>query len=133
MKNCKHASCGEVCKYPPKEKKKKYLTRKPIKKKFYRIKKVSEKRQKQNEEYLPLSKKIRSNNPYCVIKSPVCTKFSQGVHHVSGRVGKDFLDKSKMLPSCNACNQYIEANSSWAKEKGFKKANYKSKLSNLKK
>lgn len=117
----------------PEKKKKIYnLKRTPIKKKFYRVKKVSEKREKENEVYRPISEAFRRDHPVCAIKSPVCTRETQGVHHVQGRVGKDFLDKSKMLPSCNACNQYIESHSKWAKENGFKKPNYKSKLTKLK-
>jgi len=109
----------------PVKKKKKYILRKTP------VKKISDKRVEENKIYQPLSQEFRKKFPRCVIKSPECTKFTQGVHHVEGRVGDDFLDESKMLPSCNACNNYIESHSKWAKENGFKKPNYKSKLSKL--
>jgi len=109
---------------PVKQKKKNILRRTPVKK-------FSEKRLEQNKVYQPISQEFRKNHPRCAIKSPDCTKHTQGVHHVEGRVGDDFLDKTKMLPSCNACNLYIETHSKWAKENGFKKPNYKSKLSKL--
>lgn len=118
---------------PDKQKKVYKLNRKPIKKKLYRIKKISEKRKKENEVYIPVSHEIRENKKLCEIKSPDCTKFTQGVHHVEGRVGKDYTDKSKMKAACNACNLYIETHSAWAKKNGFKKANYNSKLTGVKK
>lgn len=126
---------------PEKNQKKYKLKKVPLKrpnaflkkKKGYRIPKQSKKRVEENEVYKPISERFRKEHPMCVIKSPVCTKFTQGVHHTEGRVGSDFTDESKMLPACNACNGYIESHSQWAKENGFKKANYKSKLSNVKK
>lgn len=133
-KQCGHLRCGETCRFGPKEKKIYRLKRTPIKKKKgYRMPKISEKRKAQNAVYKPVSEEMRKNFPMCAIKSPVCTKFTEGVHHTEGRVGSDFLDESKMIPSCNACNRFVEDNSKWAKENGFKKPNYKSKLTGIKK
>lgn len=120
---------------PPEKKPKKFKLKKvPLKRpRSYRIKKISQKREVENETYTPAAEKFRKENPWCVIRSPECTKETQGVHHVEGKVGKDYVDESKWLPACNACNVYIESHSKWAKENGFKKANYKSKLTNVKK
>lgn len=120
---------------PPEKKPKKFKSKKvPLKRpRSYRIKKISQKRKVENETYKPNSEKFRKENPRCAIHSPVCTRLTQGVHHVEGKVGKDYVDESKWLPACNACNGYIESHSSWAKENGFKKANYNSKLTGVKK
>lgn len=109
LKLCKHASCGEVCKYPPKEKKK------------YRIKPYSDKRKAVNVIYDAEARRFRKDNPNCVIKSPNCTGRTQGVHHKKGR-GKYLLDKSTWLPACNPCNHYVEANHQWAIDNGHKES-----------
>ena len=105
------------------------LNKKPRKE----IKRVSEKREAINKDtYTPSAAKFRQANPLCVIKSPVCSGFTEGVHHTEGKATIELLnDQSKWLPACNRCNLYIEVNTEWAKEKGFKKANYTSKLTGV--
>lgn len=95
----------------PEKKKKIYnLKRTPIKKKFYRIKKVSEKREKENQEYFPKRDKfLKSGDGRCQLKIPgVCTTVATCVHHVAGRTGKMFLDKKFWKRSCHPCNGWVE-------------------------
>jgi hypothetical protein len=112
MKQCKHPTCGDTCRRVKKPKKK------------TRIKRHSAKRSKQNTAYSKQSKEIRAEQPICQVKSPVCTIFSQGAHHVSGRTGDRLTDREKQIGCCNACNTYIEDNSQWAKDNGFKIPDY---------
>lgn len=112
MRECNHPTCGETCRRPKKVKKRSYL--RPF----------SKKRQKLNVKYGTRSKVFREENRLCVIKSPDCTLYTQGVHHVCGRATKTLLmDERHWLPACNACNLYVETHSEWARENGFKKLN----------
>lgn len=115
MKQCKHPTCSDVCR------------RVKEKKKPQPIKRTSDKRAKIDKEYAREAKKFREENPYCVIRSPICTHLTQGVHHVKGKKSITLLmDKDNWLASCNACNGvFIEENSQWAVENGFKKPDYK--------
>lgn len=123
-KTCKHATCGDTCRREKKEKKRYELKRTPLKKKPYKLRSFSKKRQRLNTKYAAKSKQFREDNPLCVIHSPDCTHYTQGVHHVKGKATEKLLmDENHWLPACNPCNHYIEANSAWAKEKGFKKLN----------
>lgn len=84
------------------------------------IPKVSPKRKEANKEYKKVSQPLWKGKR-CAVKSPVCTKHAQGIHHKKGKVSnKDLLDPKFMIPACNSCNTYIEDNAAWAKEKGFK-------------
>lgn len=91
----------------------------PKERKVYKIATYSKKRQAVNKLYDPLAKKFREENPKCAIKSPVCTKRTQGVNHKKGR-GKYLLDVSTFEPACNACNTYCEDHPLWAIENGHK-------------
>lgn len=55
----------------------------------------------------------------CEIKSPVCTKIAQGLHHKQKRSKKNLLDRANVVRACNACNTYVEEHSEWALENGF--------------
>ncbi len=78
-----------------------------------------------NVVYNAEAKKFREENPLCRINSPVCTRNTQGVHHVKGKPTTELLlEKKFWLPACNPCNGYIEDHSQWAKDNGFKKPNH---------
>lgn len=106
------------------EKKVYRLKRTPLKKsKTYRIPKVAEKRKVQNKEYsenrVPF---LAEGGGLCELKVPgVCTTKATCIHHVAGREGKKFLDQGNWKRSCHACNSWVEANDSAAREMGLKK------------
>ncbi len=84
------------------------------------IPKVSEKRKQENKEYKKVSHPIWKGKN-CEIKSPVCSKKAEGIHHKKGKVSaKDLLDPKFMMAACNRCNTYVEEHPDWATEKGFK-------------
>ncbi|MES2620215.1 MAG: hypothetical protein V4615_05115 [Bacteroidota bacterium] len=84
------------------------------------IAKESKTRQEVNKDYLPAAKQYIKDNPLCKIKSPVCIKKSQHVHHMRGRVGELLTDKKYWMPACDKCNSFIEQNDGWARANGFK-------------
>jgi hypothetical protein len=83
-----------------------------------KINRESEQRKKDNKEYkkIVIEKMLQSKN--CEIKSPVCTKRAEGLHHMKKR-GAELLNKKYLKRSCNPCNQYLEEHPNWGKEKGF--------------
>ncbi len=101
-----------------------YCTRHQYKrtdKKKKAISQFSKKRQIINLEYSREAREFREANQLCKINSPVCTRHTQGVHHVKGKATIDLLmDKNFWKPSCNPCNNYIEENSQWAFDNGHK-------------
>lgn len=99
------------------------LEGKPLKaKKAYKIPRESKKRSAINREYSKQSRPVWRGQP-CAIVSPVCTRQAQGIHHTAGKVTMELLmDRDNWIPSCNACNTYVEQYPSWAKERGFKKS-----------
>ena len=99
--------------------------KKPKEKKIYRLPKVGKKRKIENKSYLPASRAYRTEHPYCVIKSPVCTKWTQGVNHKKGRIGKLLMDKRYWEPACNPCNHYCESHPEWAIKNGHKISRHK--------
>lgn len=88
-------------------------------KKIKPVKPYSDKRRELNKLYDAEARQYRKQNPECAIKSPNCTKHTQGVHHKKGR-GKYLLEKATWLPACNPCNHYVEAHHQWAIDNGFK-------------
>jgi hypothetical protein len=107
-KNCKHPTCEGLCRRPVKEKK------------YYEIPRISKKRLAENKTYTPAVKAYVKANPYCAIKSEVCTKITDAPHHTKGRIGSLLSDERYWLPACNECNLYIEDNDAWARANGFK-------------
>lgn len=63
----------------------------------------------------------RPENFRCQIQSPVCQGLATCVHHVAGRTGEKLKDQKDWMPACDHCNDYVEQQDSWAREKGFKK------------
>lgn len=84
--------------------------------------------------YIPGIKAMIEENPFCEVKIlGVCTGLAEGGHHIEGKPTiQDLVNFEKIIPSCNACNVWIERNSKKAKELGLKRPNYTSKLSKFK-
>lgn len=83
----------------------------------------SAKRIEEDKLYIPIATKFKNENPLCKINSPVCTKFTQGVHHPKGR-GIYLLAVNLFIPACNPCNDYCEDHHAWAVENGFKESKF---------
>lgn len=90
---------------------------------FKKVKKISDKRKLEQKEYSIKRKEFLENNPICEANIRyVCTFNSTDVHHMVGRVGDNYLDKTEWLSVCRACHQYIELHPTEAKELGFSKS-----------
>jgi len=75
------------------------------KKKHLPIKKLSDKRKKQNDVYLVLRKEFLEKNPYCQIRFAGCTNLSVDVHHSEGRIGKLLTDVEHFVSTCRNCHR----------------------------
>lgn len=94
-------------------------------KKQKRIAVFSKKREGVNMVYNQKARAFREANPMCRVNSPVCTRFTQGVHHVRGKATNELLlDETNWLPSCNRCNLWIEENHEAAVSLGLKKSRH---------
>ena len=82
------------------------------------IAKESPKRAKENRKYRKEVGKALESDPRCHINSPVCTGEAEGMNHKQKRSPNNISKKSNQEHSCNACNNYVEANPVWAKENG---------------
>lgn len=82
------------------------------------ISKKSETFKINDKEYRKLVIEFALKSKKCQIHSPVCTKLMEGLHHKKKR-GEFLLDKRFLLRSCNACNDFLEANTDWGIEHGF--------------
>lgn len=120
-RQCKHPCCGEVCRKPPKPKKAYTLKRTPLKKKPYKINKVSDKRKVQISEYTKKRKLFLANNKLCSVGVLGCTKVATEIHHMAGRENDLLTDEQHWLPICRNCHTYITEHSSWAIENGYSK------------
>lgn len=90
-------------------------------KKQKRIAVFSKKREGVNMVYNQKARAFREANPMCRVNSPVCTRETQGVHHLKGKSTTELLlDEKYWKPACNACNLYVEENSLWAIKTGNK-------------
>lgn len=93
---------------------------KPVKqekKKPKRIKPRSDKRAKQEREYLEKRKKYLQDNPVCKFKG--CNLEATTVHHPKGRLGKLLTDETNFLGLCMEHHVYVENNPNFAKANGY--------------
>lgn len=120
-KQCGHLRCGATCRFGPKLKKKYALKRSPLKKKFYRIPKVSEKRKTENEKYFKLRQVFLKEHPRCECGRPGCRRKSTEIHHSAGRSGSNFLDVSTWRAVARVCHRWAEENPEAAKLAGVSK------------
>ncbi len=85
-----------------------------IKPKPSKISHLSNKRKKENKEYLTL-REVFLNNKFCPITGDPATQ----VHHKKGRIGKLLTDVRFWLAVSAEGHKKIEENPEWAKEKGY--------------
>lgn len=71
-----------------------------------------------DKEYKKIVKEMLAESNWCELNTPVCTVTAQGLHHKKRR-GSNYLNRKYLLRSCNACNEYVEANPKYALEKGL--------------
>lgn len=110
---------------PKEEKKKKFINRKPLKKKWYKIAKTSKKREIENISYFRQREQFLNDHPLCELKiKNVCTRKATCIHHVNGRT-VFYLVKSTWKASCHSCNNWVEANDKAARALGLKKSKFK--------
>jgi hypothetical protein len=98
--NCK--ICGEVLK-----EKKAPVTN---------IKRVSDKRAKEEREYLKLNKRFLKDNPNCAVFPALK---SNQIHHKKGRIGNLLTDVRYFLAVSDQGHKEIEMNPIWAIKNGF--------------
>ena len=101
-----------VYKYPPKPKK-------PIAKKQQpKIKRVSDKRAKQEREYSKVRVTYLTANSVCEIRVAGCTHEATEIHHKAGRIGQLLTDDRYFCATCRNCHQWAELHPKEAKELG---------------
>lgn len=81
------------------------------------IKKVSDKRNKQNQEYARLRDEYLKLYPACEVRE--CNNRSNQIHHVMGREGEKLTNPSYFLAICPDCHTKIHANPKWAQDEGY--------------
>lgn len=81
------------------------------------VKKVTEKRAKQNQEYAKLRKEYLEVYPVCEVVE--CHNKSKEIHHMAGRDGDKLTDPDNFLAVCPSCHHKITVDSAWALENGY--------------
>lgn len=92
----------------------------PKEKKVYKIPARSKTRIKEDRTLKKLFLERFIVDPRCQLKSPVCTKISQGFDHTQKTSPGNRLKPENLKLSCNACNMFKETAEGqiWAKETG---------------
>jgi hypothetical protein len=85
----------------------------------------SDKRVKDQKEYVKIVKSMLAENPNCEIKMEGCQTKATGLHHKQKRGPKNFLDRANLLRACNNCQLFVELNSKTALSKGFTISRFK--------
>ena len=98
----------QKCKDADKKQKKHTLKRTPIKK-------ISDKRAKQNKEYDILEKQFKKDNPKCEI----CSKPTKDLHHKNGRNGDRLTDPAYFMAVCRFHHDYIHLHTEESRKKGW--------------
>lgn len=81
------------------------------------VKKVTEKRAKQNQEYAKLRKEYLEVYPVCEVVE--CHNKAKEIHHMAGREGDKLTDPDNFLAVCPSCHHKITVDSAWAIEQGY--------------
>lgn len=109
----------------PKEKKKVYvLKRTPLKKKVYKIPKMSEKRSVESKAYSTLRLVYLENHPECEInKEGICQHTATTIHHSYSGKDRDahYLDIKTWFSACMDCHTWVHKFPREAREQGFLK------------
>jgi hypothetical protein len=86
------------------------------------INRVSDKKKQKDVEYSKLRKLYLESHPFCEAKLPgICTAEATDIHHMSGKIGDDYLDVNNFIALCRVCHVWVENNPTEAKELGFSK------------
>lgn len=119
-KNCKHPTCnGEFCRRPTKEKKVYVLKRSPLKKKPYKIKRVSDKRKTALTQYKEDRIVYLKAHPNCEANLTGCRKKATEIHHAQGRENDKLNDMAFWVAICRPCHVWITEHSAEAIELGL--------------
>ncbi len=89
------------------------------------IAKLSKKRQKVQRKYVKIVAAEANKDNECQVKSPVCTFFMSGMHHVIKRSPNNLINLDGLLKCCTPCNGFLETNDAWGREQGFVKSKFK--------
>lgn len=81
------------------------------------IKKVSDKRNIQNQEYARLRDEYLEAYPACEVVE--CSRKSSEIHHMAGREGDKLTDVNHFLAVCRLCHERITIDSAWAISQGY--------------
>jgi hypothetical protein len=87
------------------------------------IPKVSEKRKKQDAEYLKLRERFLNDNFMCQLNYSCCTTNATDVHHTFAGSNRDafYLVQSTWKASCRACHKHLHENPAEARILGYLK------------
>lgn len=84
------------------------------------MRKVSKKRAIQISKYSKIKKLYLEENPCCQVRLDNCTGCGPvEIHHKKGKINELLYDSNYFLTVCRNCHNIIEANPSYAYEKGF--------------
>lgn len=83
------------------------------------VKRITEKRAKQNREYLEIRVHFLEQYPMCQIGG--CNNKSTSVHHIQGRSNDLLTNPENFLAICNDCHEKVTVNSKWAIENNYSK------------
>lgn len=83
------------------------------------VKKITEKRAKQNREYLEMREQFLEQYPMCQIKD--CTRKSTQIHHIQGKANDLLTNPENFLAICDECHRTITEHSAEAIKEGYTK------------
>lgn len=81
------------------------------------VKKVTEKRNIQNQEYARLRKEYLESYPACEVVE--CNNQSNQIHHMAGRENERLTDTNYFLAVCPDCHERITKDTQWAVANGY--------------
>ena len=87
------------------------------------VPKVSDKRKKQDAEYLKLRYRFLSDNTMCKINVAGCSTKASDIHHTFAGANREafYLIQSTWMASCRACHSYLHEHPAIAREMGWLK------------
>lgn len=83
------------------------------------VKKITEKRAKQNREYLEMREQFLEQYPVCQVKD--CQNKATEIHHIQGRANDLLTNPENFLAICEAHHRHFTTNSAEALKEGYSK------------
>lgn len=83
------------------------------------VKKITEKRAKQNREYLEMREQFLEQYPVCQVKD--CQNKATEIHHIQGRANDLLTNPENFLAICNEHHTYYTTHSKEAIENNYSK------------